>query len=356
MRLKNTIRVVHLWLGLTSGLVVFIVASTGCLYAFEEELRTVIHKDVYFTSTVQEQRVSLQSIIDGARNEKQKIKNIRVFNDAQRTIQINLKNNTSLFFDPYTGKQLGSINNETEFFAVVQKIHRTLYLGDFGKAITGASCLIFFVMIVSGIVLWWPANKRMFKQKFCIHREAGPARFNYDLHSVLGFYASWIIIFTVLTGLIWSYEWMEDGMYSLTGSKKEMLKVKSLSKDSTITAPVDLMLAASLSQTTNSSEQFIMLPEDSKGSVKINVRCKKAGLFTEQYQFFFDSHSGELLKSKPFENNSLGDKLKATNYNIHTGKVLGFAGQMMVFFASLISASLPVTGFLLWRRRRKAKR
>ena len=38
MNFKKIIGKVHLWLGLTSGLVVFIVAITGCLYAFKDEI------------------------------------------------------------------------------------------------------------------------------------------------------------------------------------------------------------------------------------------------------------------------------------------------------------------------------
>ena len=36
---KKAIRKIHLWLGLSSGLIVFIIAITGCLYAFQEEIQ-----------------------------------------------------------------------------------------------------------------------------------------------------------------------------------------------------------------------------------------------------------------------------------------------------------------------------
>jgi uncharacterized iron-regulated membrane protein len=41
------------------------------------------------------------------------------------------------------------------------------------------------------------------------------------------------------------------------------------------------------------------------------------------------------------------------NYDIHVGAILGLSGKVLAFFASLIAASLPVTGFLLWRGRKK---
>ena len=37
--MKYYIRKIHQWLGLTSGLLVFIIALTVCLYAFQEEIQ-----------------------------------------------------------------------------------------------------------------------------------------------------------------------------------------------------------------------------------------------------------------------------------------------------------------------------
>jgi uncharacterized iron-regulated membrane protein len=40
-------------------------------------------------------------------------------------------------------------------------------------------------------------------------------------------------------------------------------------------------------------------------------------------------------------------------YDIHFGTIGGLAGRLLVFFASLIAASLPITGFIYWLGRRK---
>jgi uncharacterized iron-regulated membrane protein len=50
------------------------------------------------------------------------------------------------------------------------------------------------------------------------------------------------------------------------------------------------------------------------------------------------------------------DKLIRLNYDIHTGAVLGLPGKFLAFFASLICASLPVTGvYIWWGRKNKDK-
>jgi len=36
---RSIFRKVHLWLGMLSGIVIFIVAITGCIYAFQDEIK-----------------------------------------------------------------------------------------------------------------------------------------------------------------------------------------------------------------------------------------------------------------------------------------------------------------------------
>ncbi|WP_317171714.1 PepSY-associated TM helix domain-containing protein [Pedobacter panaciterrae] len=58
----------------------------------------------------------------------------------------------------------------------------------------------------------------------------------------------------------------------------------------------------------------------------------------------YDRNTGRPLKTTTFDDQHNGDKLSMLNYDIHTGNVLGLGGKFLVFFASLVAASLPVTG------------
>jgi uncharacterized iron-regulated membrane protein len=44
MSFKKTIGKLHLWLGLSTGLIVFIVSITGAMYVFKEEIQGIIRK------------------------------------------------------------------------------------------------------------------------------------------------------------------------------------------------------------------------------------------------------------------------------------------------------------------------
>ena len=45
---KKAIGKLHLWLGLSTGLIVFIISITGAIYVFQEEITNYLRKDAIF--------------------------------------------------------------------------------------------------------------------------------------------------------------------------------------------------------------------------------------------------------------------------------------------------------------------
>ncbi len=60
-RFKGITGWLHLWLGLITGLVLMVVALSGCLLTFEDELELVFFKERHFVSPTR-QRLSADSI------------------------------------------------------------------------------------------------------------------------------------------------------------------------------------------------------------------------------------------------------------------------------------------------------
>ncbi|MBK6835670.1 MAG: PepSY domain-containing protein [Bacteroidetes bacterium] len=262
-----------------------------------------------------------------------------------------------VYLNPYTGEIQGTVSMEEDFFGIVLKIHRSLYLGDVGKKITGISAIVFLVMLISGIILWWPKRIKRIKGKIVIALRANKSRRNYDLHSVLGFYASIFLLFVVLTGLIWSFKSVENSLYWVTGSKKEEKKIKSNYSGNKSTVSLQKILdAIQKGSIGDNSNYFISLPEDSVGVIKFRVQSSNESYLVKRSQYSFDQYEYKLLKIEQYDKASVADKIKMNLYNIHTGKILGLAGQIINFIASLIAASLPITGFMIWKRRNKPRK
>jgi uncharacterized iron-regulated membrane protein len=73
---------------------------------------------------------------------------------------------------------------------VVAHIHAQLLAGKFGKTVVGVASIIFFIQLISGLILWWPKkwNKTTRTAAFKIKSGTQWRRKNYDFHNVLGLF------------------------------------------------------------------------------------------------------------------------------------------------------------------------
>jgi len=78
--------------------------------------------------------------------------------------------------------------------------------------------------------------------------------------------------------------------------------------------------------------------------------------YHNSHSLIFDENSGELLHVHGQKDKNFGEKVVGANYDIHVGSILGIWTKILAFIISLICASLPVTGFLVWYGRRKKNR
>jgi len=177
------------------------------------------------------------------------------------------------------------------------------------------------------------------------------------LHNVPGFYSLFILLIIALTGLVFSFDWFDHGVQWIANGGIKPVKQKALFSDTTqmnSMLPMDKIYHDLAALNPDALLLSISLPEKKKGIINASARH---GIHTRYnvIRYEFDQYTGELLKTSTFDEKNKGEKLRAMNYNIHTGAILGLPGKFLAFFASLISASLPVTGFMIWYGRRNKK-
>lgn len=378
MNFKKINHTLHLWLGLSSGLIITIISLTGCIYVFEEELKSFFYRDKIYVevpSGITKKPISeLYKIAQAAVGEGHPIQNIEFSKEANRSVVFRpaTKRNSKawtyfgeieysrmVYINPYSGDVIANDDARFEFFRVVLALHRNLLLKkEIGSIIIGIAVLIFVIMLISGIVLWLPKNVAAMKQRllFLWKKNTNWKRKNYDLHNILGFYASFILIFIALTGLTWSFHWVENSVSWIANGGVKTKKTKPVLSDTAQLvvkiSPIELMYSQVVKQNPNAELVSINLPKERKGVVNISVfENEDFNYSRKQYQF--DQYSAQLLKTNTFAEKNNGEKLKAMNYDIHTGRILSFWGKLLTFFASLVSATLPTTGFFIWWNKRK---
>ena len=219
-KFKNTIRSIHLWLGLATGLVVFIISITGALYIFEEEIRDFTQKDFRYVRLQEKPFIGLDKVIVAFEklSPKDELRLIRI-EDAlpNATVELTSKKGKVYYFNPYYATLVKK--GGEDWLQVVEHIHISLLLGKTGKFIIQWSVVIFVLMLITGLILWFPGQMRLLKQSLTIKRKASFKRLNYDLHNVLGFYASFVLLITALSGLYFAFKEVKNAASFFTGSK-----------------------------------------------------------------------------------------------------------------------------------------
>jgi uncharacterized iron-regulated membrane protein len=371
MRFKKIIGKLHLWLGLASGLVVFIIAITGCIYAFQEEIQDIAQP--YRFVQPQEAEMlppsEIMKITDAVMPGKHphSVVYSKDKSRAAHTVYFSFEEKyyDLVYVNQYTGEVLKAKDMHSDFFRIVLNGHFYLWLPDeIGRPVVASATLIFVVMLISGIILWWPKNKGAAKQRFSIKWSAKWRRKNYDLHNVLGFYASWLVIVLAVTGLVWGFDWFAQMMYSATGGGKIVEYYEPESDKNKVIAmdrpAVDIIWEKMKQEYPDAEEIEVHVPESAEGSIAANANPDASTYWQTDYRYFDQYNLEELSVTHQWnrlQDATFADKLRRMNYDIHVGAILGFPGKLLAFFLSLITASLPVTGFVIWygRRNKAAK-
>ena len=210
----------------------FIVAVTGCIYAFQVEIQNAV-QDYRFVD-VQQKEVLRPSVLKAIAEKELPQKSIHAVlysgpDKAAQVIFFSLEPEYYylVYMDPYSGEVLKVKDMETDFFEFILEGHFYLWLPPaIGQTVVASFTLVFVVMLISGLVLWWPKNKKAKKQRFKVKWSARWRRKNYDLHNVLGFYVLGIALILGLTGLVWGFEWFASSVHAIAGGEKSLMYVE----------------------------------------------------------------------------------------------------------------------------------
>lgn len=382
-RFKNIAFQLHLWLGGISGIVVFIVCITGAIWAIgihnwlgtdpEKVYIDAKNREILAPSVLIEHAQSvlgdkLPNSITYTPNEPT---NMRLYNDST---------NLRLSLNPYTGEVL-DVNDrsgkayEMKFWDYMRWGHRALWLPwDFGRKVVNYGTLLFLIVLVSGLIIWMPKSWKGIKNRVSFNwkKETKVKRKLYDLHLVLGFYSSFLLILICSTGMVWGINWWSQFSFAATTGKSlpEWINPISTLSDNTklsdLTSPqkLDKLFNQVLGDSKDIASMTIQIPKDSIAPYRFDISHDQRVLYNYD-ALAFDQYTLEPIitdayYSGKYIDKSFGEKLRRQNYDLHIGRIWGPVGEVLIFFAALFGASLPLTGyyilFVVKQRHRKKKK
>ncbi|MDR1202101.1 MAG: PepSY domain-containing protein [Tannerellaceae bacterium] len=353
----------HLWIALLPGWVVFVVCITGALYAFKDEI-TALSEPWRFVKAEGKPVLYPSSVVEVATKEVSQAKPTAItYGRATDAVFVDYYDPktgmTTVFINPYDGQIIKTVKkgkNDFDFFRFVLNGHRTLWLpAKIGRPIVGWSVLLFAIGLMTGIILWIPAQWKYLKNNFSIRRK----RLTYTLHNTLGGLFVPFLLLATFTGLIWSFNWFSKAVYTMTGGGD--LKPYVLPKSDPLTVaeqlsnPLDKLYIQLREADPQAPTFYFSLPADSSGVFRVSIEHKRNSYYRTD-NLFFDQYTLKPLHGQgPYAGKytevSTADKIRRMNLEIHDGRILGIFGKCIAFCSSLVGASLSVTGFILWRKR-----
>ncbi len=374
----------HLWLGLVSGIILLAVTLSGTVFVFCDEIVDLCGGSAkYVQAPANAKKMSPEELLAKFHEQvpDRKAFYFDTYREADRTFRVASatkppkdKNAEKAekpkgkgrgprgvfayhYLDPYTGKVMGSTKSY-EFFYVVAHIHAQLLAGKFGKTVVGVASIIFFIQLISGLILWWPKkwNKTTRTTAFKIKSGTKWRRKNYDFHNVFGFYSLLPAVFITITGLIMAYKVLTDLTQVTFGGAPDAHKIAE--KYDPVYDPEKKALSftdfidRSFKEIPQAKQVRMSVPRKDSATVYNVVAAKFIGL-----KSIVDGKSKEVNKYTGDEINYpkevlMHEVIEHMNFDLHVGYWGGMFGKIFTFIIGIICSSLPITGFLIWWGRR----
>ncbi|MGL4779936.1 MAG: PepSY-associated TM helix domain-containing protein [Bacteroidales bacterium] len=370
--MRKIMRKIHLWLSIPFGIIIAVICLSGSVLIFEKEVTEWINKDILTVNSVSDQVNSMDLLMQNAERELkkgQKITSVSISDSPDATYRFNLSSPKRAFIsvDPYSGAVLG-IYERSPFFMFFFRLHRWLLDSvkpdgavSWGRVIVGSSTLVFSIILLTGIFIWIPKNKRSLTNRLSVCCSKGIKRFVYDSHVSLGVYAALFLLIMSLTGPTWSFGWYKEGFYKLFGASQSVnaLPAKSVEKGEKVPSEAkfekpDYQIWDQLIGEFQKSHANYRMLTISAGSVIVQYSHWGNQRASDTYKF--NQNDGKITDFVAYDDTSRAAKLRGWIYTLHTGEWGGMFSKFLYLIIVLIGFSLPLTGSYIWFSRLNKKR
>lgn len=377
--IKAILLQVHSVAGLVLALLLAVIALTGAIMSFEDEIGDCLNSGIMQVAPRQAAALMPDELVARltAGQNVGKVSAVTLASDPSAAAHVRFARDeqgarpSSLYVDPYDARVLGAPRGE-EFFATVRKLHRWLLIsGDakgWGRQITGIAALGLIVMLVSGLVLRWPRRAGSVKMWLKPNLGLSGRGLHRSLHAVIGTWVLPVYLVMTLTGLWYSFDWYKDGVVWLL-SRPQVAAAKMQPK-----MPAKASRAAGASETAQPigfdrawtaflheegsrfSKALLTLPAGPGTVIRIRSWGKDSTLDTTRDEFRIDAVTGQLVSAERYADKTFGEKIIANVLDIHRGAILGWPGKLAFMVAAALMPLFAVTGVLLYVSRRKLRR
>jgi uncharacterized iron-regulated membrane protein len=354
----------HLWLGLTAGAVFALLGVTGSVLVFDHELDALLHPSM-FASGAESRALASGAAIDAAEG---------ALPDGQRVAWLSWPNEARDVFrayggppddrfgrlitvDPASGELLGVRAGDSGLLRFIYDLHFQLQLGTGGQTVVGIVGVLMLISFGSGLYLWWP-RKGHWRNGLTVRRGARPQRRDFDLHRVTGIYGVALLLVMSGTGIFMALpDYTEPVVEVFSPITPRIGTIASNGSGGAADINVDAAVAIARDHLPGATVTGVGLPREQAGTYRVALSEPAHPRDSAGRSYVrVDRHTGAVRTTRTWADMTAADRFLDWQLPLHNGEAFGLIGRLIVFVTGLLPLALLVTGFLIWRHKRRAAR
>lgn len=362
-RLRIGVRRIHLWLGLSLGLLFAVLGLTGSSLVFYTAIDAVLHPAVRvgkagpapaLTSPVWDSALATGR----ARWHDPRGKWSLEVTGEGGTIPARYYPSSShghhtdrmmVWFSPDGSRIVRAEPWGGYLMSWIYQLHMALLAGDVGGQIVGWSGVAMLLLLATGVMAWWPRGS--WRKAVAFKRDAAPIRRLRDLHKLSGLWSMVLLFVLVATGVL----------LALPDVTQTLLRPSVVPAPKSIVGgadPIDIVRALATAHRALPDGRIVFVDVPSAPDAAIRIRFQVPGdphaRFPGSY-VFIDQFSGRVLAVHDVRRAGTGTAIVRWVRTLHDGTVGGLVTRIVAMVLGLVPALLCMTGSLHWCRRRAAR-
>jgi uncharacterized iron-regulated membrane protein len=349
-RLRRWLKTLHLWLGLTLGLLLALVTLSGSVLLFEQPLFAAMHPTLVARPLpdLATQGHSLSAML--ATPAAKGWRGVSLPDHDLPVWQAQERGGNRAYYDATTGALLLRRPQAGDPLLVLLDWHTHLLGGELGETVLGVVACTGLFMLFSGVWLYWPGRQRALRH---LRPHTQPPLLRWaSFHRAVGVVALPLLIVMIGTGTTMAYRGaVRNGLAAAFAEPARPRPPKT----APVQGPVDwaAVLVAAQAAAPDAAITRLMLPSKDNGTVVARIRRPGEWNPAGRSALWIDPRTATLLGGDDATTLGTGSRLANALFPIHSAAVGGLTWRIVACVGGLLPTFLLVTGVLFWRRRLK---
>jgi uncharacterized iron-regulated membrane protein len=376
----------HFYAGLLTLPVLMLLAVTGGLYLFKDEISNLVYARFVFVEPGTTAPLPASVIVDratayAAGTASAYLRAPAADRSARVYVARDNGESRDVFIDPTTGTVLGDLGKgdygNLPLMHFVRYLHSLELAGWPGNRLIEIVAGWTIVLVVTGMYLWWPRGQSGGVLR--IRRHAGRRAFWRDVHAVTGILAGSVVLFLALTGMPWSGFWgvhFQNAVnaagfgypsgywFPVAESTVPLAEVITPTPWALTNAPVPVSTRQAGSDSAPIGIDRAVATIEAMGiapGYTLTLPADRSGVYSAAVipdrisgarVIHLDQYSGETLFDARYADLGPVARLVELGTSLHTGQQLGRANQLIMLAACLAILLMAVAAAVMWWIRR----